>query len=58
VLGILPAKFGLHTVAGALRFIGAGEPLGIFLLGGAVDAWLLSWRPVRLASILAWLAEL
>lgn len=58
VLGILPAKFGLHAVAGTFRVIGTGEPLGIFLLGGAVDAWRLSCRPVRLSSILAWLAEL
>lgn len=58
VLGILLAKLRLHAVAGMLRLIGTGEPLGVLLLGGVVDAWRLSCGPMRLASILAWLAKL
>ena len=57
VFGVAMAQVILNE-AEIVAAVGEGEPLGIFLLGGAVDAWLLSWRPVRLASILAWLAEL
>lgn len=44
MLRVLTTGFGFDGIAGSLGIVGAGEPLGMLLLGGTIDLLMRSRR--------------